>query len=305
MAIECGVLNCRLPLPRVADGLDEAAVLVVLHDARVEVAVGDEDVALLIEGDVGLPAEAVLLIAAVEAARARHSREHRHRILAPPDRHQHLAFGAELDEHVGALVDGPDVVLGVDANRVREREPVVVAADLADELAGRRVLEQARLVRAVVDVDVALRVGGDAHVLAGVDARRVLEEIRDRLVGDHGHVGRGGAALSRQRRKRQRRGGKREGAEGPGNAWFHRSLRTKGGWFPNLGQGAQSIREGEQVQQVLQASAYAADQPPLRLWRSADQPTPGLRRSAEALRAKAEASAKTEGRYGGPRQSSR
>jgi hypothetical protein len=51
-----------------ADRLDEAAVLVVLHDARVEVAVGHEDVALLIEGDVGLAAEAVLRVAAVERA---------------------------------------------------------------------------------------------------------------------------------------------------------------------------------------------------------------------------------------------
>ena len=44
-----------------ADGLHEAAVLVVLHDACVEVAVRDEDIALLIERDVGLAAEPVLL----------------------------------------------------------------------------------------------------------------------------------------------------------------------------------------------------------------------------------------------------
>ena len=40
-----------------ADRLDEPAVLVVLDDARVDVAVGDEDVALRIPGDVGRPAE--------------------------------------------------------------------------------------------------------------------------------------------------------------------------------------------------------------------------------------------------------
>ena len=36
---------------------DEAAVLVVLHDARVDVAVGDEDVALRIPRHVGRPSE--------------------------------------------------------------------------------------------------------------------------------------------------------------------------------------------------------------------------------------------------------
>ncbi len=41
---------------------DEPAVLVVLHDARVDVAVGDEDVALRVPGDVGRASEAVLLV---------------------------------------------------------------------------------------------------------------------------------------------------------------------------------------------------------------------------------------------------
>jgi hypothetical protein len=78
-----------------------------------------------------------------------------------------------------------------------EREAVVVPADLADEDSLRRILEQPRLVRAVVDVDVALRVGRDAHVLAGVDAGRVLEEIRHGLVRNHRHVGGRGPVLRR------------------------------------------------------------------------------------------------------------
>ena len=59
----------------------------------------------------------------------------------------------------------------------------------------RGVLEEARLVGAMVDVDVALRVGGDAHVLAGVDAGRVLEEVGHRFVRDHRDVGRRGLGL--------------------------------------------------------------------------------------------------------------
>ena len=55
-----------------------------------------------------------------------------------------------------------------------------------------RVLEEPRLVGAVVDVDVALRVGRDPHVLAGVDAGRVLEEVGHRFVRNDRHVGRRG-----------------------------------------------------------------------------------------------------------------
>ena len=39
--------------------------------------------------------------------------------------HQHLAFGAELRDHVGALVDGPDVVVLIDAHRMGEFEAVI------------------------------------------------------------------------------------------------------------------------------------------------------------------------------------
>ena len=180
-----------------ADGLHKAAVLVVLHHAAVEVAVGDEDVALLIKGHVGLAAEAVLLVAAVISTATGHVGQAGHRVFAPADGHQHLALGAELDEHVGALIDRPDVVLGIDANRMRERKAVIAATDLADEAALRRILEQPRLVGAMVDVDVALRAGGDAHVLAGVDPRRVLKEIWNRFVRNRRHVGGGGLGLGR------------------------------------------------------------------------------------------------------------
>ena len=178
-----------------ADGLHEPAVLVVLHDARVEVAVRHEDVALLVEGHVGLAAEPVFLVPAVVDAGARHVRQRPDRILPPADGHQHAAVGRELHQHVRAFVHRPDVVLRVHPHRVREGEAVVVPADLADEGALRRVLEESRLVGAVEDVDVALRVGGDAHVLAGVDAGRVLEEPGHGLVRNHRDIGGRGLVL--------------------------------------------------------------------------------------------------------------
>src|SRR6185295_5724744 len=103
--------------------------------------------------------------------------------------HRHVAFGVELDDHVRALVDGPDVVVLVHAHRVRERPRVEALADLADELAVLVELEELarraavrrahRAVGARVDEDVALRVDRDAGVLAEVQVRRQLEEVGD------------------------------------------------------------------------------------------------------------------------------
>src|SRR5258706_12771095 len=55
-----------------AGHLEEHAVLVVLHDARVAVAVGDEDVALCVPADVGRAVEAL-----ARDARADHWRRRR------------------------------------------------------------------------------------------------------------------------------------------------------------------------------------------------------------------------------------
>ena len=59
-------------------------------------------------------------------------------------RHHDAALGIELDDHVRSFVDDPDVVLWIDAHRVREDEAVEALADLADELARRIELEQPR-----------------------------------------------------------------------------------------------------------------------------------------------------------------
>src|SRR5712691_7983887 len=50
-------LSGLLALHTAAKGLDESAVLVVFHDPRVAIAIGDEDVSRGVPSDIGLPAE--------------------------------------------------------------------------------------------------------------------------------------------------------------------------------------------------------------------------------------------------------
>ena len=105
-----------------------------------------------------------------------------------PAEHQHdAALGIELHHLVGRLVDGPDVVLRIDAQAEGGIEAVDVLPQLADELAAGVELEQPRaaaIERAVVaqrgvgvtgarvDEDAALRVAADAGHLAEVDVGR-------------------------------------------------------------------------------------------------------------------------------------
>ena len=130
-----------------APRLHPAAVLVDLHDARVVVAVGDEDVAGEIPRDVGRPIERAppgTRRAATSAAGRRSGRRFFHRLGASPEHHEHFARGIELHDHVRAFVGRPDVAVLVDANRVREREAVEILADLAKERAVGPELEQLR-----------------------------------------------------------------------------------------------------------------------------------------------------------------
>ena len=106
------------------------------------------------------------------------TRPGRRRPAAAADHHQHLALRAELGDQVGALVHRPDVVVLVDADRVREFEAVVALADFLDEGAVVVEFEQARRVAAVIDEDVALRVGGDGDRFAQILPGRQLEEVR-------------------------------------------------------------------------------------------------------------------------------
>ncbi len=187
-----------------ADLGEEAPVLVELHDAVVAVAVGDEDIALLIPADVGRAAEDVLLRRLVRSGRRRDDADDRGRTAA--EHHQHLALGAELGDHVGPLVDRPDVVLRVDAHRMGELEAVVALADFLEEIAVLVELEEPRVGAAMEHEDVPLRVGGDADRLAEIFARRQLEEVRHRGVGNLRHVLRLGFLLREGRRGAQHQG---------------------------------------------------------------------------------------------------
>ncbi len=111
------------------------------------------------------------------AGRARGRRGQRVRRFRPPaQRHHHAAFGVELDDHVRAFVHGPDVVLRIDAHRVREHEAVQALADFADEGALLIEFEQARPLAARVDEDVSLGVGGDADAFAEVEVGAAASE---------------------------------------------------------------------------------------------------------------------------------
>ena len=149
----CGVLNWFGLRAALADRLHPVAVLVELRHARVVVAVGHEDVALRIPGDVGRP---------IEHARPRRRRafemvafldealEPVERLVLAAERHRHAAVGTVLDDHVRAFVDHPDVVFLVDADGVREAGGVVVRSPLLDELQARIELEEHRR-RAALD----------------------------------------------------------------------------------------------------------------------------------------------------------
>ena len=104
------------------------------------------------------------------------------------EHHQELALRTELRDGVRAFVDRPDVVLRIDAHGVRELEAVIALADFLDEVAVLVELPQPRVGAAVVDEDVALRIGRDADGFAEILAGRHLQEVRHRRVVDFGDV---------------------------------------------------------------------------------------------------------------------
>ena len=64
--------------------------------------------------------------------------------LLAAEHHDHAALGVELDDHVRTFVRNPDVVFGIDFDRMAEGPRVEVVADLADELAVGTEFEQLR-----------------------------------------------------------------------------------------------------------------------------------------------------------------
>src|SRR6185437_15518525 len=131
--------------PALAPSRYPIAVFIHLRDARVVVAVADVAIAGGVPDDIGGTVERV-------APRGRHGRVGRTRrfngLRLAPDRHDHATFGVELDHHIRAFVDAPDVVVLIDADDVRKDEAVEILADLANELPLGIELEQLRPRRA-------------------------------------------------------------------------------------------------------------------------------------------------------------
>ena len=113
--------------------------------------------------------------------------------------HHDAPLGVELDDHVRPFVDGPDVVVRVDADGVRELEAVQALADLAHERAVLIELEQPRVAAARVHEHVPLGVGRDADAFAEIQMRRQLEKVRHRVVRNLRNVLGLGLALSMER----------------------------------------------------------------------------------------------------------
>jgi len=144
------------PVAAGPDRLDEPPVLVELHDARVAVAVGHEDVPLRVPANIGLPMERIRPVCPGVLTAARCLRELVERVGPLPEHHEQLAVWTEFLDDVGAFIDGPDVVVLVHAHGMRECEAVAADAELLDERAGLVEFEQARLAAAREDEDVAL-----------------------------------------------------------------------------------------------------------------------------------------------------
>ena len=228
----CGVLNCPGPVAGLAARLHPVAVLVELRDARVDVAVADVDVALRVPRHVGRLAEPTVL----RRSRRRHVFPRLGavgRLLAAAEDPLDATRSIEADDHVRALVDRPDVVVPVDAHGVGERPPVEVLADLANELAGWRELQELRRHRAEggpggaarpgKHEDPSLRVDRDARHFTEVDIVRQLQEVGHRLELDDGS-----RRLRRLTRRRHRHGRQRErGREESDTGCRHRFLRMK------------------------------------------------------------------------------
>ena len=175
----------------VAPRHDPVATLAVLGHPRVDVPIGDVDVSGRVPGDVGGLAEQSI-----------NRRKRRIDVLpglcfviggflsAAKD-HQHAARFAELDDHIRAFVDCPDIVVSIDPHAVSKGPCVKTLADFPDEFSlgtkleqlcgGRRVSGSVRAVRARKHIDVPFGVHRDARHLAEIHLGWKLEELGDRF----------------------------------------------------------------------------------------------------------------------------
>src|SRR3989449_186628 len=92
--------------------------------------------------------------------------------------HNDTAFGIELNDHVGAFVGSPNVVVPDDLDGVGEGPGVEMVANLAEEFSVARELEELRSARAIggtggiaarEDEDVAFGIDGDAGGFTEMD----------------------------------------------------------------------------------------------------------------------------------------
>jgi hypothetical protein len=113
-----------------------------------------------------------------------------------PEHHDDAALGIELDHHVGALVDGPDVVVLVDLHDMPVRPGIQIPADLADIAAVGREFQDLRggggegrpgHVAARIDEDMALGIHRHAGDLAEMQVVGKLEKVRHRVERDLRH----------------------------------------------------------------------------------------------------------------------
>ena len=120
------------------------------------------------------------------------------RFLPAPEHPNYATRLIKFDNHVGAFVDGPDVVVLVNAHAMGFRPRVKAFANFTQEFAFRTELQQLRRRGAIggtsgaigtrEDEDVALGIDGHARNLAKVHPGRQLGEIRDGIVGDFWYV---------------------------------------------------------------------------------------------------------------------
>src|SRR4029077_4604287 len=186
-----GVRQAELPRLSafVAPGFYPVSVLVIFRDARVDVSVGDVDVAVRIPGHVGGLAEE-----SVDGGKRRIWVAPRFSLLfgslGPAAEYpNYAACLIEFDDHVGTFVDGPDVVVLVDAHAVSFGPGVEAFADFTDVRAIGAELEELRgrggiswpigAVGTREDEDVALGMDGHAGNFAEIHSGRKLEEIRN------------------------------------------------------------------------------------------------------------------------------
>src|SRR3954468_5638746 len=139
------VVELALSAALLAPALHELAVFVEFGDARIALAVGDENIALGVPSDIGRTVEYVLRppgagcagcpAAPFPTAGRSRTRGNVDRLGLSAEQHCQTPLRVELHDHVAHLIDDPDIVLRVDAHLIGEHEAVSVLADLTDEAA--------------------------------------------------------------------------------------------------------------------------------------------------------------------------